>query len=143
MAHGRHIEAGEVLPVREFTVNNVQLFLYNAALWNAHRIHYDHPYALEVEHYPALVNAGPLMGDWLTQCAVEWMGEEGRLVSIAYRNREAAYVGDVLSSGGVVQSVDRQAGTVTVELFLTNQHGTVVVPGEAVIHFPHLGRTPG
>ena len=35
------IESGEVLPEREFNVDNVELFMYNAALWNAHRIHFD------------------------------------------------------------------------------------------------------
>ena len=59
------ISPGDTLPVREFCTNNAQLFLYNAAIWNAHRIHYDHPYATDVEGYPGLVNAGPLMGDWL------------------------------------------------------------------------------
>ena len=67
------IKAGDVLPEREFKTGNVQLFLYNAVLWNAHRIHFDLPYATEVEGYPGLVNAGPLMGDWLTQCVNEWL----------------------------------------------------------------------
>ena len=35
------IEAGQRLPEREYRPGTVQLFLYNAAIWNAHRIHYD------------------------------------------------------------------------------------------------------
>ncbi|GIS02166.1 MAG: hypothetical protein CM15mP103_07170 [Gammaproteobacteria bacterium] len=51
-----------------------QQMLYNASLWNGHRIHFDMPYATEVEGYPGLVVAGPLMGDWLHQVVDEWLG---------------------------------------------------------------------
>ena len=57
------IAVGDVLPGREYECTNVQQMLYNAALWNAHRIHYDEPYARDVEGYPGLVVAGPLIGD--------------------------------------------------------------------------------
>jgi 3-methylfumaryl-CoA hydratase len=36
------------------------LFRFSAVTFNSHRIHYDAPYALEVEGYPALVVHGPL-----------------------------------------------------------------------------------
>jgi 3-methylfumaryl-CoA hydratase len=41
------------------------LFRYSALTFNAHRIHYDRPYATEVEHYPALVVHGPLVATLL------------------------------------------------------------------------------
>ena len=37
------------------------LFRYSALTFNAHRIHYDHPYATGVEAYPGLVVHGPLI----------------------------------------------------------------------------------
>lgn len=40
-------------------VDETMLFRYSACTFNAHRIHYDHPYTTGVEKYPALVvNAG-------------------------------------------------------------------------------------
>ncbi|MFY0595491.1 MAG: MaoC family dehydratase N-terminal domain-containing protein [Cognatishimia sp.] len=45
------------------------LFRYSAVTYNAHRIHYDLPYAQEVEHYPALVVHGPLQATLLMQAA--------------------------------------------------------------------------
>lgn len=39
----------------------VLLFRFSAATFNSHRIHYDRPYAMEVEAYPALVVHGPLI----------------------------------------------------------------------------------
>jgi 3-methylfumaryl-CoA hydratase len=127
------VQTGDVLPEREFNCDNVQLFFYNAALWNAHRIHFDHPYATEVEGYPGLVIAGPLMGDWLTQCALEWLGDAGRLVSIEYSNRKAAFVGEVLTTGGQVTSVETDTGRVTLELFLKNEADEIITPGSAVV----------
>ena len=129
------IKIGDALPEREFKVDNVQLFLYNAVLWNAHRIHFDHPYATDVEGYPGLVIAGPLMGDWISQCVIEWLDGAGTLVSLEYRNRNAAYIGDVLVSGGNVTSVDPETGSVTLELFIRNQNGEVIIPGVAVVRF--------
>lgn len=43
----------------------VMLFRYSALTFNAHRIHYDLPYATGVEGYPALVVHGPLMATLL------------------------------------------------------------------------------
>ena len=41
------------------------LFRYSALTFNAHRIHYDLPYAQGVEHYPGLVVHAPLQASWL------------------------------------------------------------------------------
>ena len=48
----RGVVVGESLPRREFRPDNVQSMLYNAVLWNGHRIHFDEPYARDVEGYP-------------------------------------------------------------------------------------------
>ena len=39
---------------------NALLFRYSALTFNGHRIHYDLPYARDVEGYPGLVVQGPL-----------------------------------------------------------------------------------
>jgi len=130
------INIGDDLPAREFHCNNVQQFFYNAALWNAHRIHFDLPYATDVEGYPGLVVAGPLMGDWLTQCVTEWLNEEGSLLSFEYSNRKAVYTGETLHAGGQVISVDTQTGEVGLELQVRNAADEVVAPGSAVVRFP-------
>ena len=110
------LTAGTALPGRSYKPDNVQLFLYNAALWNAHRIHFDQPYATQVEGYPGLVIAGPLIGEWLAQCVVEWLGDAGQLVAFEYSNRKAAIIGETLRSGGTVSAVDAQRREVTIDL---------------------------
>jgi hydroxyacyl-ACP dehydratase HTD2-like protein with hotdog domain len=129
------LTAGVALPGRSYKPDNVQLFLYNAALWNAHRIHYDQPYATQVEGYPGLVIAGPLIGEWLAQCVVDWLGEDGRLVSFEYSNRKPAIVGETLRSGGTVSAVDAQRREVTIDLHVKNANDEVVAPGTASVRF--------
>lgn len=46
---------------REIVPDPILLFRYSALTFNAHRIHYDTPYARDVEGYPALVVHGPLL----------------------------------------------------------------------------------
>jgi len=127
------VQVGDALPERALTPDNVQLFLYNAALWNAHRIHFDEPYTKDVEGYPGLVIAGPMLGDWLHQCVEEWLGDSGRLVSIEYSNRAATYIGETLASGGTVTEVSRASGEVRIEVFIKNAAGDVVTPGVATV----------
>ena len=135
MPRFEQIEAGGVLPGRHYHPDNVQLFLYNAALWNAHRIHFDHPYATGVEGYSGLVIAGPLLGDWLTQCVLEWLGDDGRLTSIDYSNRKASIIGETLHSGGTVTAVDPARREATLEVFIRNETGEVITPGTATVRF--------
>ena len=92
------ISVGDALPERAFTASNVSLFLYNAAIWNAHRIHYDAPYTTDVEKHPAVVIDGPLQGDWMSQCVLDWVGEDGALLKFQYANRRASYLGETLKN---------------------------------------------
>ena len=129
------IRPGDELPQRMFKPDNVQSMLYNAVLWNGHRIHFDEPYAREVEAYPGLVIAGPLLGDWLNQCVEEWLGEDGRLAKIEYSNRIATYIGETLHSGGIVTACRPDSGEVELDVFIKNEAGEVVTPGKALARF--------
>lgn len=55
-------------------IDPVRLFRYSAVTFNGHRIHYDRPYATEVEHYPALVVHGPLQATLLIDAAARHAG---------------------------------------------------------------------
>jgi len=136
MSRFKSIKPGDPLPERQFKLDNVQLFLYNSALWNAHRIHYDYPYATDVEGYPGLVIAGPLLGDWITQCVIEWLGDDGKLTSVEYSNRKASYIGETLRSGGKVVSSEQDSGTVELEMYIKNEADEIITPGTAIVRFP-------
>ena len=129
------LSVGEALPERSYTATNVSLFLYNAAIWNPHRIHYDEPYTTNVENHPGVVIDGPLQGDWLNQVVVNWIGDSATLTSFNYSNRRASYLGETLTSGGAITAVDAESGNVDLEIFIKNEDGDVITPGTAQVRF--------
>lgn len=60
------------------------LFRYSALTFNTHRIHYDLPYARDIERYRGLVVHGPLMASLLLQLAARELGDN-RLTSFSFR----------------------------------------------------------
>jgi 3-methylfumaryl-CoA hydratase len=80
---------------RELRPDERLLFRYSALTFNTHRIHYDAPYAREVERYRGLVVHGPLTASLLLQLAAERFGEN-RLASFAFRGVSPAIAGEPL-----------------------------------------------
>lgn len=54
------VDSSEWLWGRNLAVDPTVLFRFSALTYNAHRIHYDRPYATDIEGYPGLVVHGPL-----------------------------------------------------------------------------------
>ncbi|CAN7346668.1 FAS1-like dehydratase domain-containing protein [Variovorax sp. LjRoot178] len=50
---------------RELVPDTPLLFRYSALMFNSHRIHYDSPYAIKEERYPAILVQGPLLATLL------------------------------------------------------------------------------
>ena len=140
------LTVGAVLPGRQHTPDNAELFFYNAALWNAHRIHYDLPYATNEEGYEGLVIAGPMIGDWMTQVVDDWLQNQPEadnllLAELDYSNRVAAFIGETLTSGGTVTDISTSAGQrkISIDLFVKNERDEIITPGKAVVIWSHDG----
>ncbi len=129
----KDLKVGDRLPERRHTPTNVTLFMYNAAVWNPHRIHYDETYTMQVERHPGIVIDGPLQGDWLAQVVTNWLGDEGKVLRLRYSNRKATYLGETLISGGRIAAIDPEKKLVTLELFVSNTAGEVTSPGGATV----------
>ncbi len=71
------------------------LMRYSALTFNAHRIHYDLPYAREVERYRGLVVHGPLLASLLLQLAAARYGENA-LREFSFRGLSPAIAGEPL-----------------------------------------------
>lgn len=56
---------------RSFIPTRVRLFQFSALTYNAHRIHYDHPYVTEEEGYPDLLVHAPLTALALLDAAIQ------------------------------------------------------------------------
>jgi 3-methylfumaryl-CoA hydratase len=72
----------------------VLLFRYSALTMNGHRIHYDRPYALGEEAYPALVVHGPLQATLLADLAVRNIGKP--IATFDFRGLSPAFDGATL-----------------------------------------------
>ena len=131
MPNLNQLKVGGAIPERNHHATNVSLFLYTAAIWNPHRIHYDERYTTDVENHSGIVIDGPLQGDWLTQAVINWLGNDGQLVEFEYSNRSASILGETLTSGGTVTSIN--GTTVTLDIFIRNEAGKVVTPGNAIV----------
>lgn len=71
------------------------LFRYSALTFNTHRIHYDTPYARDVERYRGLVVHGPLTSSLLLQMAAARFGENS-LSRYSFRAVSPAIAGELL-----------------------------------------------
>jgi 3-methylfumaryl-CoA hydratase len=80
---------------RTLTPDARLLFRYSALTFNTHRIHYDAPYARDVERYRGLVVHGPLTASLLLQLAAQELGAN-RLRSFAFRGLSPAIAGEPL-----------------------------------------------
>lgn len=80
---------------RSLTPSQSLLFRFSALTFNTHRIHYDAPYAQDVEGYPALVVHGPLTATLLLDLAARNLGTN-QLTTFEFRGMAPAFVGDAL-----------------------------------------------
>jgi 3-methylfumaryl-CoA hydratase len=80
---------------RSLTPDARLLFRYSALTFNTHRIHYDAPYAEDVERYRGLVVHGPLTASLLLQLAAAELGEN-RLRTFSFRGLSPAVAGEPL-----------------------------------------------
>ena len=102
-ALGQPLPAGKPAP-REadrsisWRPDEIALFRYSAATFNGHRIHYDLPYAREVEGYPGLVVQGPLTATMLFSVLEAQVGDRA-IASFSYRGMKPLFAGDALSIG--------------------------------------------
>lgn len=78
-------EVGEGVWADEVQVDTRMLFRFSALTYNAHRIHYDHPYATGVEGYPGLVVHGPLTAMLLAELVRR--NDERSLAGFDFRGR--------------------------------------------------------
>lgn len=73
----------------------VLLFAFSAATSNSHRIHYDLPYATQVEGYPGLVVHGPLIALLLLEAM-----PARPLTRFSFRALKPAFAGETITAKG-------------------------------------------
>ncbi len=87
------------------------LFRYSALTFNTHRIHYDLPYARNVERYRGLVVHGPLTASLLLQFAAsELIGTTNPALRFEFRGLSPAIAGEALHLVGRQDGIEYELG---------------------------------
>lgn len=131
------VTVGTELPTVVRNASRAQLFLYSAATWNPHRIHYDADYA-RFEGHPDVIVHGPLQGAWLSQYVTDWIGPGGRLVELSWQNRASALPEVDYEFRGKVVAID--GDRVLLDVWEQSTDGQVLMPGRAVVTLPRRPR---
>ena len=137
------VEEGQGIPGMTRLISAVQVFLYGAVKGNSHLIHYDRDHA-QREGLPERVAQGDLLGDFLCQLAVRWMGSTGVLRRFSYEARGPGFIGEEIIHYGRVlrrwtENEDATTGLVELELWSEGSGGRLCLRGSATIELP-LGR---
>lgn len=127
------ITVGQELPVVVRNASRVQLFMYSAATWNPHRIHYDVDYA-RFEGHPDVIVHGPLQGAWLSQYVTDWAGPQGRILGLSWQNRASALPELDYEFRGRVTAID--GDVVSLDVWEQTPEGAVLMPGQATVRLP-------
>jgi 3-methylfumaryl-CoA hydratase len=139
VAESGELSTGRELPERIHRPDEVDLFRYSAALWLAHRIHYDRDYARS-EGHPGPVVHGPLQGAYLIRLVEDWLAPlGGQITEMSYRHRRTACAGDTLVARGHVASVEQDGDVIRasceVEL-IRQEDGAVTTAGRIDTEIP-------
>ena len=108
--------AAPVAPVEfsnRVTVDSTLLFRYSALTFNGHRIHYDKPYACDVEGYSNLVVHGPLSATLLQNFA-RACSPERRLVEFEFKGASPLFVDEAFELQAWTEAADRNHLTMRV-----------------------------
>jgi 3-methylfumaryl-CoA hydratase len=83
----------------DLTVDSTSLFRFSALTYNAHRIHYDRPYAVEEEGFPGLVVQGPYQAIGLAELCRRY-DPKRTMSSFSFRAERPAFDGRPLKLRG-------------------------------------------
>jgi hydroxyacyl-ACP dehydratase HTD2-like protein with hotdog domain len=137
IASASAIRPGDPLPIAVHHATRVGIFLFGAAHWTAHRIHYDVEQA-RAEGFADVVVTGALLTGWVTRLLTEWTGDPRCLRELEERNVAVAVAGDTLTISGTVESLEADESTTLARCAyqITRQDDVVVVRGTALVALP-------
>jgi 3-methylfumaryl-CoA hydratase len=125
-------KAGDTAPAgidqRPIAVSTPLLFRYSALTYNGHRIHYDRPYAMDVEFYPGLVVHGPLQATLLINFARHLRGETPKTFS--FRGQSPLFDHDSITMHASSEENAASTGN-AMKLWTARQDGPVGMSAEA------------
>lgn len=120
------------LPALELTPTHTQIFMFSAATWNRHHIHYSKDAAL-AEGLPDVVVQRALIGNFFARMLTAALGDAGELRELAWKVSASAVPGKRLRVQGEAVALERGGGhrDVRCELRLDDVDGRAIATGTA------------
>lgn len=127
---------------REHTYSTLELFLFSAATWNPHRVHYDQDYVREVVHEPGLLVQGPLQAAHMFQLLRESLADGVAVRALEYRHQAVLRAGEPARITGRLGCTD--GARATVEMWVESGHsGQRTTTGLAHLELAPAEEAPG
>lgn len=125
-----------VLPELVLVPTAAQIFMFSAATWNRHHIHYSRDAAVREGHADIVVQRA-LLGNFFARHAGAWLGPGGGVRRLAWKVLGSALPGQVLRCQGAVTGW-LAGDTLRYEAELRDDAGRAVATaeGELCIHAP-------
>jgi acyl dehydratase len=140
------LEVGMMVPrLVRGPMSAAHLMRWSAATENWHRIHYDAPYATEVEKLPGLLVSGNLKQQLMTDLMVSWLEPDGWLASIAFEFRKMNFAGETLTAWARITRLSvcqERYGLVHCDIGITGDEGVESTPGHSIGVVPLSGGPP-
>lgn len=101
------------------------------------RLHWEKEWANELG-IPISYDYGGMRETFLTNLITNWMGDEAWLWKLSCQHRKFVYTGDTYWVKGKVKGKEQKDGRneVHLDIWVENQWGSIVTPGEAVVLLP-------
>jgi acyl dehydratase len=129
-------EVGQEIPALARVVAREDVFAYGEAGGDRNPLHRDDDVA-RAAGFPGIIAHGMFTMGHMASCVVAWRGDPSAVIHLSAQFRAPVFLGETIVAGGRVAAVDRDAGTVTLDTWVTvERHGVtehVIRKGRAVL----------
>ena len=130
------ISATTQIPELTVCPDHTQIFMFSAATWNRHRIHYSKDAAVS-EGLPDIVVQRGLIGNFLARLITDWVGDCADLRKLAWKVVRSALPGkDIVCRGEVKHKTVSEGEKLLVCLVTaSSKDDELIATGEATVAF--------
>ncbi|HSJ43287.1 MAG TPA: MaoC/PaaZ C-terminal domain-containing protein [Euzebyales bacterium] len=121
------LQPGDQLPQRSVTLDQETLIRYAGVSGDFNPLHWDPAFAATLSPTGGVIAHGMLSMGLLSALLTDWLGDAGRVRSMSCQFRAACPVGATVTLGGDVTSVDDDAGTATLAIWVRLEDGSKVI----------------
>lgn len=126
-----NLQIPAAIPELRLTPDHTQIFMFSAATWNRHHIHYSKDAAL-AEGLPDVVVQRALIGNLFARLLTNWLGDAGEIRELGWKVTQSAVPGRELTVSGNAVAASGAAGReINCDLAIADAQGRAIASGHA------------